>query len=231
MTDTHFKKKCLVPTARVCFRLKSLRQEKQVSLSELEMRTKINKLYLQALEECRFSDIPQTSLYKKNFVKKYVKALGEDPTCFVDQFVNEELTYVPQENNTPKLKYSRFYFSNMPSVLRFVLFSLVIGSLLLFLGSHVNNILTPPDLVVISPENGYISNNNFIDVHGKTNPETQITINEEVIKNDENGNFSQSINLLPGINTFVIEAKNKHGKTTEEVRNVIYKNNGSISLK
>ncbi|OGH86321.1 MAG: hypothetical protein A2493_01020 [Candidatus Magasanikbacteria bacterium RIFOXYC12_FULL_33_11] len=231
MTDTHFKKKCLVPSQRVCFRLKSLRQEKQVSLSELEMRTKINKLYLQALEDCRFSDIPQTSLYKKNFVKKYVKALGEDPTCFVDQFVNEELTYVSQEENTPKLKYSRFYFSNMPSVLRFVLFSLVIGSLLLFLGSHVKNILTPPDLVVISPENGYISNDNFIDVHGKTDPETQITINEEVIKNDENGNFSQSINLLLGINTFVIEAKNKHGKTTEEVRNVIYKSNGSVSLK
>jgi len=145
--------------------------------------------------------------------------------------VNEELTYVSQEENTPKLKYSRFYFSNMPSVLRFVLFSLVIGSLLLFLGSHVKNILTPPDLVVISPENGYISNDNFIDVHGKTDPETQITINEEVIKNDENGNFSQSINLLLGINTFVIEAKNKHGKTTEEVRNVIYKSNGSVSLK
>jgi len=41
MTDTHFKKKCLVPSQRVCFRLKSLRQEKQVSLSELE----INYIY------------------------------------------------------------------------------------------------------------------------------------------------------------------------------------------
>jgi len=231
MDDSSFKKKCLVPTKRVCLRLKSLRDEKQVSLSELELRTKINKMYLQALEECRFSDIPQTSLYKKNFVKKYVKALGEDPTCFVEQFVTEELSYVPQEDNTPKLKYSRFYFSNVPSVLRFALFALVIGGLLLFLGFHVRNILTPPSLVVVSPENGFISQSNFIDVHGKTDPEIQITINSEVIKNDENGNFSQNINLLPGINTFVIEAKNKHGKTTEEVRNVIYKSNGSVSLK
>jgi transcriptional regulator with XRE-family HTH domain len=232
MSISDFKKKCLVPTERVCFRLKALREDKHVSLSELELRTKINKLYLQALEECRFSDIPQTNLYKKNFLKKYVIALGEDPTCFVEQFVNEELTYAPKEDASPSLKYKRFYFSNMPNVLRFSLFSIVIASLLFFLGFHVRNILTPPSLVVISPENGYISNSNFIDVHGKTDPEIQITINSEVIKNDENGNFNQNINLLPGINTFVIEAKNKHGKTTEEVRNVIYKiNSNSITMK
>ncbi|MFA7245188.1 MAG: helix-turn-helix domain-containing protein [Candidatus Magasanikbacteria bacterium] len=226
-----FKKKCLVPSERVCFRLKFLREQKNISLSELENRTKISKLYLEAIEQCRFSDLPQSSLYKKNFIKKFVKALGEDPKCFVDQFVKEELTYIPQNSNTPKLKYNKYYFSNMPSILRISTFVLVIGSLLFFLGFHIKNILTPPNLMVVSPENGYISNNNFVDVHGKTDPEIQITINNQAVKNDSDGNFNQNINLLPGINTFVIKAKNKHGKTTEEIRNVIYKNSGSVSLK
>ncbi|EKE07239.1 MAG: hypothetical protein ACD_18C00145G0006 [uncultured bacterium] len=232
MTNLSFKKKCLMPTHRVCLRLKALREEKNVSLSELELKTKINKLYLKALEECRFSDIPQSSLYKKNFIKKYAKALGEDPTCFVEQFVTEELTYATNEDVSPNLTYKRYYFSNIPNILRVSLFSFVVGALLLFLGFHIKNILTPPSLQVISPENGYISDSNFIDVNGKTDPEIQITINNELVKNDENGNFSQNINLLPGINTFVIEAKNKHGKITEEVRNVIYKSNGnSLSRK
>jgi len=227
--DISFKKKCLVPTTRVCVRLKALREEKHISLSELELRTKINKAYLQAIEECRFSDLPQSALYKKNFVKKYVQALGEDTRCFVAQFVNEELTYdVPVVAATDLKKY---HFSNIPNILRFSLFSVVVASLLLFLGFHVKNVLTPPSLVVLAPENGFISNSNFVDVNGKTDPEIQITINNEAVKNDENGNFNQSINLLPGINTFVIEAKNKHGKTTEEIRNVIYKNSGGISLK
>ena len=227
--DVIFKKKCLLPTTRVCVRLKALREEKHISLSELEQRTKINKSYLQAIEECRFSDLPQSSLYKKNFVKKYVQALGEDAVCFVEQFVKEELTYdIPQEI---RLDLKKNHFSNIPSTVRFFLFSVVVISLLLFLGFHVKNVLTPPSLVVLSPENGFISNSNFVDVNGKTDPEIQITINDELVKNDENGNFSQNINLLPGINTFVIEAKNKHGKITEEVRIVIYKNSGAISLK
>ncbi|OIO19338.1 MAG: hypothetical protein COY69_02055 [Candidatus Magasanikbacteria bacterium CG_4_10_14_0_8_um_filter_32_14] len=227
--DVIFKKKCLLPTTRVCVRLKALREEKHISLSELEQRTKINKSYLLAIEECRFSDLPQSSLYKKNFVKKYVQALGEDAVCFVAQFVKEELTYdIPKET---RLDLKKYHFSNIPSTVRFSLFSVVVISLLLFLGFHVKNVLTPPSLVVLSPENGFISNSNFVDVNGKTDPEIQITINDELVKNDENGNFSQNINLLPGINTFVIEAKNKHGKITEEVRNVIYKNSGGLSLK
>lgn len=229
--ELSFKKKCLIPTARVCVRLKALREEKQISLSQLEQRTKINKAYLQAIEECRFSDLPVSNLYKKNFVKKYVQALGVDSKCLVEQFVNEELTYSAQKETAPDLKYKKSYFSNIPNTLRFSLFSVVVVSLLLFLGFHIKNVLTPPNLLVLSPENGYISNNNLVDVNGKTDPEIQITINDELVKNDENGNFNQSINLLPGINTFVIEAKNKHGKTTEEVRNVIYKNSGGISLK
>ncbi|MFA7314414.1 MAG: helix-turn-helix domain-containing protein [Candidatus Magasanikbacteria bacterium] len=229
--EVSFKKKCLLPTTRICVRLKALREEKHISLLELESKTKINKEYLRAIEECRFSDLPQSSLYKKNFVKKYVQALGEDAMCFVEQFVNEELTYETPKDNTPNLKYRKYHFSNIPNILRFSFFGIFVFLLLLFLGFHVKNVLTPPILLVISPENGFISNSNFVDVNGKTDPEIQITINDELVKNDENGNFSQSINLLPGINTFVIEAKNKHGKTTEEVRNVIYKNNSGISLR
>ena len=101
----------------------------------------------------------------------------------------------------------------------------------LYLGTHIQNILQPPELTLVSPADGEITYEKQINISGKTDPETIITVNDEVIKNDEKGVFTQSINLTPGINTLIIKAQNKHGKTTENIRHVIYKEGEFFSLK
>ena len=85
----NFTKKNLQGSQRVCFRLQAIREAKGLTLEYVAEQTKINKTYLSALEECRFEDIPFSSLYQKNFIKKYARAIGENPESFISQFCIE----------------------------------------------------------------------------------------------------------------------------------------------
>ena len=226
-----FKKKCLVPNKRVCLRLKAAREAAGISLCQLETRTRIQKKYLQALEECRFDEVGQAFVYQKNFIKKYVQALGQNPESFLQQFTEEESTLKHACNKHPGVGCKKTHFSNLPNIIRFLLVGTAVLSVFIYLGNHIRHILQAPELSIISPSNGLITVENSVAVTGKTPPETKITINGEPIQNDEKGNFNQTIDLSPGINTLVITAQNKHGKTTEETMHVIYKTNKQFSLR
>lgn len=227
-----FQKKNVVPLERVCVRLKALRETAGVSLQDLAEKTKINRPYLQALEDCNFSKLNVSPMYLKNFVKKYVQALGGDPRPYLDQFNDQELGHKEKLRVTaPTHQRHIFQMSDIPSAIRFGVVGLIAVALLSYLGLHVHNILKPPHLVVANPTDGFISKENSIVISGTTDPETKIMVNDVPIKNDEIGNFSETITLTPGINTLTIQAENKHGRTTKDTRHVIYKHLESITRK
>lgn len=219
-----FTKKELTPPERVCFRLRALRQEKKVSLEEMERKTKISKKYLQALEECRFRDVPFASVYQKNFVRSYVDALGVDPEPFLRQYIIEETVKEDKKPNVEQekeIRRSRWYV--FPSFLRFILIAIPALILIGYLGWQVRRIVTPPTLTIYSPVEGFITQNNTLVVQGETEPEAQVSINGQEIRNSEKGQFKEEISLSVGVNTLEITVKKKHGKTTTEVRHVVYK--------
>lgn len=211
-------------------RLKQLRLDSNTSLNELERKTKISKKNLEAVEECRFDEMRYSTLYQKNFIKKYVESLGQNPEPFLEQFCEEELKYKKECTKHPHVGCKKYHFSNLPSLFRFFLVGASVLALILYIGSNIQNILKPPGLTINSPENGYITEDSTIVVSGKTEPEVKITINGETITNDESGGFNQPVTLSPGINTLVIKAEKKHGKTTEETRHVIFKEIRSFSF-
>lgn len=68
--------------------LKQARDEKQLSLEDLQRITKIQKRYLLAIEEGRFDSLPGL-FYARAFVKTYAEAVGIDSTEFLEQHKNE----------------------------------------------------------------------------------------------------------------------------------------------
>ncbi len=228
-----FQKKEVTPAPRVCARLKALREHTGISLEELSEKTKINRTYLAALEDCDFSQLNFSSLYLKNFIKKYVQTLGSDPRPYLDQFADEELSTTKEKIRVTAPSHHRhsFQLSDIPNAIRFGVLSFVVVGLLSYLGLHVHNILKPPHLLVANPTDGYISKENNIIITGSADPETKIMVNDVQIPNDEQGNFSKSITLTPGINTLTITAENKHGRISTDTRHVIYKHTDSISRK
>ena len=68
--------------------LKEAREQKQISLDDLQQTTKIQKRYLIAIEEGRFDTLPGI-FYARAFVKTYAEAIGLDPEPLFDQYKDE----------------------------------------------------------------------------------------------------------------------------------------------
>lgn len=62
--------------------LKKAREEKNISLEEAEEATKIQRIYLQALEEEDLERLPE-KVYTLSFIRTYARFLGLDPEPFV----------------------------------------------------------------------------------------------------------------------------------------------------
>ncbi|UCZ51660.1 DUF4115 domain-containing protein [Bacillus shivajii] len=77
-------------------RLKAAREEKGYSIEELQVRTKIQKRYLTALEEGDFSRMPG-DFYARAFVKSYAEAVGLDPEMLFEEHKDE----LPQPKKEP----------------------------------------------------------------------------------------------------------------------------------
>lgn len=214
-----FKKKKLTPPKRVCLRLKEEREKIEMSLDDLAKKTKIDKKYLKALEECRFKDLPEAAVYQKNFVKKYIEALGIESSPFLSQYESEEKVLKNIKHPRKCLKMSPL--SNLPSVIRFVFSFVIILGFLTYLVFQIRNIVEPPQLFVYSPQDGFITTEMLVVVQGKTEEEVMVYINGKEIGTSNEGNFEEMIDLGSGVNTFIIVAKKKHGKNTEVVRHVV----------
>lgn len=92
-------------------RLKEARLDKELSLEEVEKRTKIRKDYLFALEEDRYQDLP-AGAYIQGFIKNYAQVLGLKPEPLLAIFrrdyrgkISADVEFAPQEGFswTPKM--------------------------------------------------------------------------------------------------------------------------------
>ncbi|CEP68708.1 Domain of unknown function DUF4115 [Moorella glycerini] len=77
--------------------LRAARQEKGISLREVEEATKIRLRYLEALEKGNYDQIPGR-VYALGFVRNYARFLGLDVQAVVQQFKQE---YPSDEDNYP----------------------------------------------------------------------------------------------------------------------------------
>jgi len=69
-------------------RLREARQEKNMSLEELQTITKIQKRYLHAIEEGNYKTLPG-SFYVRAFIKQYAEAVGLDPEVLFEEYKND----------------------------------------------------------------------------------------------------------------------------------------------
>lgn len=83
---------------------------------------------------------------------------------------------------------------------------------------------TPPTLNLTSPAEGMVTNNTQIIVSGTTNDATsspvEVTVNDETVEVQSNGQFSTTITGTEGENTITVIAKDSAGKTTTVTRHV-----------
>jgi len=229
-----FTKKKITPSKRVCLRLKEAREASGMTIEQVSLETKIDKKYLVALEECRFEKLPEAKVYRKNFIKLYLRAIGINPTSFVKQYTIEEEGAEKAVGNTqhlPAKRLNTYHFHNIPFVVRTSLVAGVVLLLVGYLALQVKHIVDPPTLVLFTPEHGEVTKQKTIVIKGQTEREVQVTINGNTVVNNDQGVFEEHIDLTSGVNEIQIAASKKYGKEIREVRHVVLQENQYLSLK
>jgi cytoskeletal protein RodZ len=124
----------VVVLSELGLRLKNAREEKKITLEELQNMTKIQKRYLQAIEEGKLEMLPG-KFYARAFVRSYSEAVGIDPEQLFVEHANElpasqkssaEIPPRIQSRKTVTTKKTQRVLALLPSVLAIV-FLLTIG--------------------------------------------------------------------------------------------------------
>jgi cytoskeletal protein RodZ len=116
-------------------RLKQAREEKGLSLEDLQTVTKIQKRYLIGIEEGNYSIMPG-QFYARAFIRQYSEAVGLDPELIFEEYKNDipandkdeipQLSRVKTRKQVPTSKNTKV-FNFIPKVLMFLAFVAVIA--------------------------------------------------------------------------------------------------------
>lgn len=194
-------------------RLHQERIRKGLSLQDVSRATKIQPSFIMAIEKGEYHKISSPS-YAKGFVRNYAQFLGlptkEVLALFRREFDTEKSYKVLPETYTKKqdivIKRTK---------IRFTLLALF-GILLMggvFLLYQYRSAFFSPSLVIETPTTAPVSAPEVV-VSGKTEPSATLTVNNEPVALDPEGNFRKTVTVFPGKATITIRSVNRLGKET-----------------
>ena len=201
--------------------LKKKRVKNNLSLDEVEKNTRIRKKFLQAIEENAWDRLPPLP-YTKGFIRNYSKYLSLKPNeviaIFRRQFAHQEKIKILPEDMDENLQNPLIRLTpQRAAVFATIFFILIFFSYLFF---QYQTSVSPANIIVDSPKEGEVIKNTSVEISGKTDPNAVLSINNEKIALERNGEFKTIINLAPGINTITFESTTKYGKKDTVTRTI-----------
>ncbi len=221
-------KKKLKPAESISFQLKHAREEHHLSIPEVADRLKMSKEHIELIESGDYSRLPFALIYQKKLLGNYAELVDLNKETLLQQFQVEQCPAV----NLPQIKFRRLHEKKftLPFVLRIGAISLSTFVLLGYFVFQIKQIVKPPELTLVAPLDGLVTKDESIEVKGKTESEVRVMINGKEVKHGEQGDFQEPLTLAPGVNTIVISATSKHGKTATLTRYVVAQKDTQFSL-
>jgi len=197
--------------------LKEKRLSKKYSLEKLEKLTKIKKEFIDAIEKSEWEKLPEYAT-----VYGFIKSLSGF-FCFdeVKAIALLRRDYPPKrkEQVGPKPDVIQ-KLSWSPQLTFWAGFLLTFVSVISYLVFQYNKFVRPPTLNVIRPEENQVVTNNFIDVLGKTDNQAVVTVNNQLVLIEENGEFQVSLQITRETSEILVKAVSRSGKETVIHRNI-----------
>lgn len=200
-------------------KLQQARLLKNLKIEEVAKQINIRPEYLSALEEERFDKLP-AGLYGKNFIREYASFLGLNLKEILSGWDEKILTGSPDDPFSRKIL-ARNKFIIFPKLIRnfFIVGAIIVC--FLYLSFYFKQIILPPELIITQPAANLSLNATNIEISGQTEKEAEITINGELVLNNHDGYFSQTINLKKGLNNIIIKAKKKYSREETVTRQIL----------
>ncbi|MDD4290433.1 MAG: helix-turn-helix domain-containing protein [Patescibacteria group bacterium] len=204
-------------------KLRLTRESKKYSIEMFCNISGIPVKYLYSLENEEWASLPG-EIYTKNFLKKYCKILGLNYGLCLGQYEKQKSIFFKKKLERKKKvsaieKIKEFI---TPKKLSLILLCLGITSFIFYIALGIINYIKPPKIEIVYPEKNFVTIENSLAVHGKTEPESMLFVNDEAVGVSETGDFFIDVKLKPGLNTFDIVAQKKHSRQNHE-QLIIYK--------
>ncbi|MEK7534960.1 MAG: helix-turn-helix domain-containing protein [Patescibacteria group bacterium] len=208
--------------------LKTARSKAEVSLEQAETATKIPLKYLSALETGNYNRLPAEA-YNLGYVRCYAEYLHLDPDKIISSYKAERAANWHQSDIStvsfsPK-KAGDWQFLITPKLLGIVGLVALFGGIGLYITSELNKFTSVPTLEVTSVPAEFTSDKDQITLAGSTSGGVILTVNSEPVFVTPDGQFSQLIQLNPGVNEIVLQAKNRAEKVSLKTVKVLYNPN------
>ena len=218
-----FKTKKIKPPRTLGEILRGRRKKMEMSLRQVERETKIKKIYLIALEENAWNELP-SEVYITGFLNTYSKTLKLDPKQILKEFKRELKTDKNIQKNALKnpkeIKVSKVYLTpKMVMAGIIILASLALGGYLWF---QISGFAAAPNLEIMEPKSAEVKTaEDKIKISGSTDIDSNITLNNQPIPVNTSGQFEQNVSLSKGVNVFEVVSINNVGKKTTKVLQVM----------
>ncbi|MEI7452366.1 MAG: helix-turn-helix domain-containing protein [Candidatus Falkowbacteria bacterium] len=196
------------------------RVNKGLSINAAAAAVKTDPRYVEALEAENYTALPE-GFYGKIFFKKYITFLGLDYKKVNKGFTKERKSFASQNNVFSKKVVKSSGLIVFPKIFRNILITSVVLICFLYLALYLKNNVTPPELKIVSPTVNQTQHDLSALVSGQTAPESEVLINGQSVLIDQNGLFSESINLKKGVNIIVIQSKKKYGQEAIVTRQIL----------
>lgn len=207
-------------------KLKKLRSERRISLSEVSKHTRIQVKYLEYLEEGKYEKLP-VDVYIRGFLKNYADFLAIDANILFRLYEKErEIKKNMEKDKTKKEKNSRpipFKLSSFVVTPKIILISTIIVVTLggfFYLYKEIGSFASTPRLVISSPDQNTTVSGNSIIVEGTTDKDAKLYINGQMILVNDDGKFRENLTLQVGTNLINIRAVNRFEKEVLETLTV-----------
>lgn len=205
-------------------KLKKLRSDFRMSLSEISKVTKIQVKYLEYLENGEYGKLP-ADVYVRGFLRSYARYLNIDEQALVKLYERERNIQANLSQSTPKKTFAmkNLNISSLvitPRSLVIVLIALLVGGAFFYLFREFQAFAGAPRLIILNPQSGTAVETSEIVVTGKTDKGARVSINNQPVFVGSEGEFSDKLILQSGLNTITIVSVNRFDKEKSETLSI-----------
>jgi len=197
--------------------LEKTRIAKKISLKKASQKLLIKKEHLEALEKEDWQSLPEIT-FVKGYITSYSNFLELDSEKMLALYRREfdEKKFPKSEGDKSQPK---SFFITPKRVLN-TIFALAILGFVAYIVIQYSFILSSPNLDIYQPPDDVTVSVPIIEITGKAENQSQVSIDGEFVPIDQDGNFSYFYNLEDGKNVIVIIASKRLSPKTKITRTI-----------
>jgi cytoskeletal protein RodZ len=199
--------------------LKRRRLSLHLSLTQVELATKIRGKYLTAIETGDYANLPN-DVYSRGFVHQYASHLGLNGADIARAYAEERGGLQVADTAAPRLERPKRLVVT-GRIATFAIAIIIILGLGSYLAWQFSSLAAPPTIVIVTPGLNQTVTGGSVTVSGRVTQGADVSIDDVSVASDTDGNFSSPVSLQNGLNTIRVSARSKLGKQSSLSRAVL----------